>query len=115
MYPRKFALLIHVKGADFTILRKICRYCAGCELIIAHQTELEGELAYAFSKRSPGEIENPYLVLGTVDLKFWREGLAKSFALPELQKRTADFRKYLTFSVEGGGWRPDRRRPAHRN
>lgn len=114
MYPRKFALLIHIKGTDFIILRKTCRYCVRCELIIAHQNELEGELAFAFSTRSSKLVGHPYLVLGTVDLKFWREGLSRTFDLEALEMHTADFSKYLTLSVEGGGWKREKRKSRRR-
>jgi hypothetical protein len=115
MYPRKFALLIHIKGADFVILRKTCRYCVRCELIIAHQNELEGELALALSTRSPKLTGHPYLVLGTVDLKFWREGLSRAFDLEALEMHTSDFREYRTLSVEGGGWKPKKRKSRRRH
>jgi hypothetical protein len=89
MNPRKFALLIHIEGGDLTILGKTCRYCPACELIIAHQNELEAELAIVFSSRAPGLVGNPYLILGTVELKAWRQGLQRSLSLEYIRERTA--------------------------
>lgn len=109
MYLRKFALLIHVERSDLTILGKTCRYCPACELIIAHQNELEAELAHAFSTRVPEVVGNPYLILGTVELKAWRQGLQRSLPLEQIRKRTAEFKQYIELSVDRGGWKPSRR------
>lgn len=106
MNPRKFALLIAVEGSDLTILGKTCRYCPRCEMIIAHQDELESILAQSFSTRAPEVIGNQYLVLGTVELRAWRRGLKRSLPLEQLQSQTAGFKKYLSLKVEKGGWRP---------
>lgn len=108
MNPRKFALLIHIEGDDLTILGKTCRYCPACELIIAHQNELEAELAIAFSPRAPGLVGNPYLILGTVELKAWRQGLQRSPSLEYIRERTAEFKRYIKLSVDPGGWKPNR-------
>jgi hypothetical protein len=68
---RKFALFIHVEGWRPMGLGKTCRYCSRCELIMAHQDELEEELTYSFSKTSPEVIGNKYIALGTVEKKIW--------------------------------------------
>ncbi len=105
---RKFALLIHVEGSGLTVLGKTCRYCASCEFIIAHQNELEAELAHAFSARAPEVIGNPYFVIGTVKLNTWRKGLQ---AVPELQQvlhQAADFKNYMDVWSEPGGWVPNK-------
>jgi len=86
MNPRKFALLIH----------------------IAHQNELEAELAIVFSSRAPGLVGNPYLILGTVELKAWRQGLQRSLSLEYIRERTAEFKRYIKLSVDPGGWKPNR-------
>jgi hypothetical protein len=70
-FLRKFVLLIHIDDAGLISLGKTCRYCAKCELIVVHQSELEAELAYKFETLKPEVVGNDYLVLGTVDKKFW--------------------------------------------
>jgi hypothetical protein len=72
MNPRKFALIIHIENGDLTILGKTCRYCPVCELIIAHQNDLEAEIVNSFSRLDPEILGKPYLVIGTVQLKAWR-------------------------------------------
>jgi hypothetical protein len=106
---RKFALFIHLEGWGPLTLGKTCRYCSHCELIIAHQDELEAQLAHSMSKLAPKVIGNEYLVLGTLDMKVWREGLKGSGqTVVEALKHVADFKKTLELHVEPGGWRPAR-------
>jgi hypothetical protein len=89
------------------MLGKTCVYCSSCELIIAHKLELETELAYAFEKIAPEMIGNEYLVLGTMDRKAWKAGLAGAGQnLDESLKHMADFAHVLTLEVDPGGWRP---------
>jgi hypothetical protein len=49
-YLRKFALFIHIDVWGPMALGKTCRYCSRCELIMAHQDELEAQLAHSFSQ-----------------------------------------------------------------
>ena len=106
MHPRKFPLLIHVDDSGLIVLGKTCRYCSRCDLIIAHQQELEAELANSFSTRAPAVIGNPYFVIGTVDRTIWTRGLRNSSAVRDIEDQTADFKHYLDVWVEPGGWVP---------
>jgi len=116
MNKRKFPLFIHVDGWGPLSLRKTCRYCPRCEFIIAHQDELEGELAYFFERHCPDLVGNDYLVLGTVRLKAWKEGAhGKGTTLGQLLDDVADFQKVLTLEVDGGGWFPSAAADKHRN
>lgn len=106
-HPRKFPLLIHVTDWGPLVLGKTCKYCSPCELIVAHQHELEAEMAYAFSRIAPAVIGNDYLVVGTVEKKLWQQGLQEE--MPELGKTlesVADFRKVYDLKIEPGGWYP---------
>jgi hypothetical protein len=88
-------------------LGKTGRYCTRCELIIAHQDELEAELAYSFRTIAPQVVGNKYLVLGTVDKRTWQRGLQGSGPqLDEVLKHTADFKTVLDLQVEPRGWYP---------
>ena len=73
------------------MLRKTCRLCVVCEMLIAHQAEVE-LLIDALGQTQPGKRE--YLVLGTLDVKTWRRGLAGGVTVPELTGRMADFKEY---------------------
>jgi hypothetical protein len=106
-HPRKFALFVHVDGWGPLALGKTCRYCSRCELIIAHQDELEAELTQSFTRLAPDVIGKSYLVLGTLDMKLWREGLGgRGQPLDDMLKHMADFKEMLQLHVEPGGWRP---------
>jgi len=97
MHARKFPLLIHIGDAGLLVLGKTCRYCTPCEFIIAHQHELEEQLVYACEQREQHEaIGNPYLVLGTVDRKFWQKSLREASSYEELFQHTSDIKKHYT-------------------
>lgn len=103
---RKFALLIHVDPQNLIALGKTCRFCPQCELIIAHQDELESLLAAMFEQRDPSVIGNNYLVMGTVDRHTWRDGLRQPQTMAEVLPFAADFKGYRTIEHEPGGWFP---------
>jgi hypothetical protein len=104
-HPRKFALFIHIVDWAPVILGKTCKYCSKCELIMAHQNELESELACIFERTALRVIGNDYLVIGTVEKKIWQQNLAKNTGtFGETLEYLADFKKYLTLHVEPGGW-----------
>ena len=101
---RKFALLINVDDWGPMVLGKTCRYCTPCALIMAHQNELESELAYSFASLAPEVFGNEYIVLGTVDKKSWKQGLKGGQPqLEETLQQMADFKRVLTLEVEPGG------------
>jgi hypothetical protein len=105
-HPRKFALLIHVEGYDPLALGKTARYCTPCELVMVHQDELEAELANNLGRIAPHVVGNPYIVLGTVDIKVWRRGLAGGQTAGEAMEAFAPFEKYYDLEFDPGGWRP---------
>ena len=55
------------------ILGYTCRYCPDCDLLVAHQDEIEHLLAGIFAERDPSVVGNDYLVMGTVERALWRE------------------------------------------
>lgn len=106
-HPRKFALLIHVNGWGPLLLGKTCKYCTLCELIMAHQDELEAELAHCFDRLAPEVIGEEYLVMGTIDKKVWRAGLeGEGRSQIDVLEHAAEFKKVLQMEVDWGGWRP---------
>ncbi len=105
-HPRKFPLLIHVEKYGPLTLGKTCRYCARCELIVAHQDELEAELAHSLARIAPEAVGSEYLVLGTMDKKVWQQGLrGGGTELGAALEHVAEFKKVLDLKIEGG-WVP---------
>ncbi|MBM2810927.1 MAG: hypothetical protein HW416_1686, partial [Chloroflexi bacterium] len=72
---RKPPLVIHVDPMQLVALNKTCRYCPFCDLLIAHQDEIEGFLANLFSDLGPESVGNPYLVIGAEDRADWLRGV----------------------------------------
>ena len=105
-HPRKFPLFIHVTDWGPLVMGKTCKYCSRCELIVAHQHELEAEMAFAFSQLAPAMIGNDYLVVGTVEKKFWQQGMQGTTELDNTLDHVADFRKVYDLKIEPGGWYP---------
>jgi hypothetical protein len=106
MHPRKFALLIHVDKYGPLALGKTCRYCTRCELIAAHQDELDAELAHSLTRIAPEAVGSEYLVLGTMDKKAWQQGLrGGGTELAASLEHVAEFKKVFDLKVEGG-WGP---------
>jgi hypothetical protein len=105
-YPRKFALLIHIDGADPLVLGKTCKYCSQCELIIAHKDELEALLAGHFSAVDSDVVGNKFLVLATVDLTFWKAAMANAVSFAETLDHTAQIKKYLDVTYRPARWYP---------
>jgi hypothetical protein len=53
-------------------LNKTCRYCPHCDLLIAHQDDVEHLLASIFTELRPEIVGNTYLVVGTLDKTIWK-------------------------------------------
>lgn len=102
---RKFALFIYIDKCGRLMLGKTCRYCSRCELIIAHQDELEDELVNMFSRIKPEVIGNEYIVIGTVEKKTWEKGV-KGDVIPsdELLEHVADFKKICHIEMQHRHW-----------
>lgn len=106
-HPRKFALFIVIDGWGPMALGKTCKFCSRCQLIIAHQDELEHELAFLFEKLDPSVIGNEYMVFGTVDKKVWKKGLGgEGVEQGNMLDHVADFEKEYELHFEPGGWYP---------
>ncbi len=95
---RKVPLVIHVPEVGLVLLRKSCRLCTACDLLIAHRAEVDAQIQDLLPPRSQGIPD--YVVLGTVDVRFWRSGLQTQRPVADLRERMADFRSYLTIRRE---------------
>ena len=102
---RKLPLVVHVgqrEGPRLVLLNKSCRLCVLCETLIVHQAELEQIIiASGFSAAAHGQ---DYVVLGTIDRRTWRRGVAGDAQLVHIRQHMADFKKYLKVDVVPAHW-----------
>lgn len=107
---KKVPLAIHVDPHFPIILNYTCRYCANCDLLIAHQDEIENYLYQMFSKLAPEAIGHDYLVMGTTERAYWKDGLKHPHDPTDLLDNLHGFKQYLNFEMVGG-WLPDEATP----
>jgi len=107
MRQRKVPLFIHVDPAIPVILGYTCRYCPDCDLLVAHQAEIETLLDKMFAVRDSSVIGDDYLVMGTVERKLWREGMKTPRSIEDLVKNLHDFKQVLKLEYQPGGWYRD--------
>ena len=98
---RKLSLVIHLEGFGLVLLGKKCRLCVRCETLIAHKAELDTLLSTVVNNSKP-----EYIVLGTVDRRTHRRGLAGSASLDDVRAHTSDFKSYWKVEVTPAGWYP---------
>jgi len=89
------------------ILGYTCRYCPDCDLLVAHQDEIEHLLAGIVSKVEPDAIGNDYLVLGTVERDFWRQVTKTPHSVADLPDHLHDLLEVWTMHFGPAGWYPD--------
>ncbi len=94
---RKFPLAIHVDNCGLVILNKTCRFCPHCDLVIAHQNEIEAQLAHVLQQATPPAVLSDYLIIGTVERKDWRRGLTDPLSNQETIDALHDFKNQLQF------------------
>lgn len=79
----------------------------------ADQDKREGELRSFFERHDPELIGNNYFVLGTVDLKTWKDGLqGRTSDLDQMLEYVADFWEFLKLEMNPGGWFPANTKPS---
>lgn len=106
MHQRKLPLVIHIEPRGLLSLNKTCRYCPHCDLLIAHQNDVERILAAALSPFQAKSISrDDYLVVGTLEKAVWRRGMQQPLTLQETLDALHDFKEVVTFKVTGG-WMP---------
>jgi hypothetical protein len=94
---RKLPLVIHIDPLQMVALNKTCRYCPRCDLLIAHQDQLEAWLASFFGQQQPELVGNSYLVVGTEDRAAWRRGTHTPLAISEALEYLHDFIEVVRF------------------
>jgi hypothetical protein len=103
---KKVPLMIHVDPHYPINLNYTCRYCPKCDILIAHRDEIEEHLQRLFSERAPEVIGNDYLVMGTTERAYWKEGFTKPHLPSETLANLHGFKEYLHFE-RIGGWLPN--------
>ncbi len=96
---RKVPLVIHVEPRSLLSIHKTCRYCPTCDLLIAHQDEVEAQLVVHFTGSDPAVIGNDYLVIGTQERTAWRQGMTTAQAFQEMLESLHDFKEVLRFEL----------------
>ena len=103
---RKVPLFIHVDPFNPVVLGYTCRYCPDCDLLIAHQDQIEALLANLLAEHDPSVIGNDYLVVGTVERKVWRESLKQPKSIGHLLEHLHDFKEVRTVEYQPAAWYP---------
>jgi hypothetical protein len=106
MHQRKLPLVIHIDPMQLLSLNKTCRYCPNCDLLIAHQDDVEDFLARFFTEEKPEIVGNDYLIVGTMDRAIWKRGTQQPLTLQETIDALHDFKESVLFKVVRGGWMP---------
>jgi hypothetical protein len=107
---RKLPLVVHVGNADLArlaLLNKTCRLCLLCETLIVDRGELERVTRGAGFDAAVRS--QHYVVLGTMDRRTWRRGLAGGVQLLDIREHMADFKKYLKVDVVPAHWERSKR------
>lgn len=88
---RKVPLVVHVDPLNPIAINKSCRFCQTCDLLIAHQDELEAELAALFARQLPELAGNKYLPIGTLDRDVWKRSMAEPLSVQEMIEQLHSF------------------------
>ena len=102
---KKLPLAIHIDDWGMVVLNKTCRFCPDCELLVAHQDQLEANLATFFDNHAPDVVGRDYLVVGTVDRPDWKRGTETPGTAHDMIEHLHDFKDVLHFEMSQG-WIP---------
>lgn len=96
---KKLPLVIHVDDWGMFVLNKTCRFCPGCQLLIAHQDQLDAYLTAYFEDHARKVVGNDYLVIGTIDRAHWKCGAQGSTVVEDMIGWLHDFEDVLHFDL----------------
>ena len=83
------------------MLRKTCRLCIVCEMLIAHKAEMDNLIDGLRGHHADG-LE--YLVLGTLESKTWRQGLSGAVTVEQVRDHMTDFKVYMRVDITPRHW-----------
>lgn len=102
MGQRKLPLFIHIDPNQPLLLKKTCRYCSHCDLLIAHRDELDHLITRAFPILDLETVNNQYLVIGTVDRTDWKRIDQNKLSIRATIEALHDFKEVVIFKPMGG-------------
>ena len=102
MGQRKLPLFIHIDPGQPLLLNKTCRYCYHCDLLIAHQDELDEIITRAFTDLNPEIVGNQYLVIGTLDRADGKRIDQLKLSIDATIEALHDFKEVVIFKPMGG-------------
>ena len=108
---RKLPLVVHIDPQNLIFLNYTNKYCKTCDLLIAHQDEIEHHLTTLFRQTSPEVIGNRYLVLGTIERKAWKENIQNPKPFAEMRQHIHDFSSHQEIQMSASGWYKDGEEP----
>jgi len=88
--------VVHLDPIGLALLRKTCRLCIVCEMLIADEAEMTRLID---SLRADAGRGQPYLVLGTLETKTWREGMSGHVTIQQVKEQMADFKTYMRVDI----------------
>jgi hypothetical protein len=106
MLVRKVPLVVAVLPDQKATINKHCRYCPHCDILNAHQDELENMLAITFEKHAPKLIGNEYLVIGTLEPAARRKREKRGVLVASLPDIVHDFKERLELEHVLSHWGP---------
>ena len=83
------------------MLRKTCRLCVVCEMLIAHKADVDNLID---SLRGHDADGRDSLVLGTLESTIWRQGLSGGVTVEQITGQMADFKAYMQVKVIPRHW-----------
>jgi hypothetical protein len=95
------ALVIRVDSAGLVLLRKTCRLCVVCEMLIANGVEVDHLIDGLTAPRVAGR---KYVVLGTLESRTWRQGVSGGVTIDEIVHAMADFKAYMRVDITPRHW-----------
>jgi hypothetical protein len=99
MESPRIPLLIHILPSGWLVMRKTVQHCPPCDLLIAHQDELELQIRSFLEPRVPEAAGNDYFVCGTLDEEDWEQGRAASAPVKQALECRRPFKEYLDVKV----------------
>ena len=101
---RRIVLSVVMDESDIAIVKKMCKFCVACDLVICHQDELEPLISQLFEGANPAKLSDRYMVIGTVDRAIYLKGARGEIPAHEVMESVATFKKNLVLEYQPAGW-----------
>src|SRR6266700_2796071 len=99
--PRIYRFFLKIKQ---DVRSSSCSHCTNCDLLIAHQDDIEDILSRIFTTLNPEIVGNNYLVIGTVERATWKRTMQNQLPIQDTLDALHDFREVVSFKP-AWGWR----------